>query len=375
MRILWCGALLRVIQPGRCESLLTYSRRACYATVLLALLAIDDWCVRACVQMSVRTDNSIGFRYVDLLEPDRVAVVFDGKRSWESRRQLIDKARRIAAPRAELLSAASKALHAEAEALSQAAAAVAVSDYARSWVEIRSARQAAHEVQRAVDEVAGMATEHAAFVEEIFGKLETSFGNSDGEQYMTATEAVYSAVELEMVHDKLSEAGLLSLREQEVLCRRYSQALRCEADSAKRLAEDFPPYKGNRPATPELVASVLEEAPSLIRALGWPTFQVDGIEADDVIGQILTVCCNPSSADSLDAHEGCSSSTTAATVATDTRPGVIPSILSKDKDFTQLLAACSNLELHRPRHHKDADDQGDTYHKIETLHAEDIPDK
>jgi 5'-3' exonuclease len=312
---------------------------------------------------------------VDLLEPDRVAVVFDGQRSWESRRQLIAKARRIAAPRAELLSAAGKALRAEAEALSQAAAAVAVSDYARSRVEIESARQAAHEVQRVVDELAGMTTEHAAFVEEIFGKLETPIGNKNGGEYMTAAEAVYSAIELELVRCELSEAGLFRLQEQEVLSRRYSQAFRAEADSAKRLAEDFPPYKGNRPGTPELVATVLQEAPSLIRALGWPTFQVDGIEADDVIGQILTLCCNPSSADGLGALEGCSSSTTAAVAATDTRPSVIPSILSKDKDFTQLLADCSNLELHRPRHHRDADGQGDAFHRIETLRAEDIPEK
>eukprot|EP01043_Picozoa_sp_COSAG02_P037166 COSAG02_NODE_2770_length_8061_cov_7.055639_9_plen_310_part_00 len=309
---------------------------------------------------------------MDLLQPDRVAVVFDGKSSWESRRQLINKARLLATPRAKLLSAAATALQSEAEALSHAAAAVAVRDYFRCRVELQSARQAASEVKRVVDELAGIPTEQAAFVEEIFGKLETSISNRDGGRCMTAAE--YSAVELELARGELSESRLCSLQEQEALSRRWSQTARGDADSVKRL-EDFPPYKGSRPSTPELVTSVLQEAPSLIRSLGWPTFQVDGIEADDVIGQILTLCCNPSSADSLGAHVDTSSPPIAPMTAVSCRPSVIPSILSKDKDFTQLLAECSGLELHRPRHYKDADGQGDAYHRIETVRAEDVPEK
>ena len=36
-------------------------------------------------------DGPMIYRYVELLAPDRVAVVFDGSRSWESRREFIDQ--------------------------------------------------------------------------------------------------------------------------------------------------------------------------------------------------------------------------------------------------------------------------------------------
>lgn len=60
---------------------------------------------------------------MELLAPDRVAVVFDGSRSWESRRVWIEQARDMAAPRAAQLESAAAALEAEGAALDRAIAA------------------------------------------------------------------------------------------------------------------------------------------------------------------------------------------------------------------------------------------------------------
>ena len=76
---------------------------------------------------------------------------------------------------------------------------------------------------------------------------------------------------------------------------------------------------------------VLDEAPALVRSLGWPTIVADGIEADDAIGQLLGVCCNGPGLGRPPQAAG----------------GVAPYILSKDKDFTQLLGGFPSLQLIR----------------------------
>ena len=45
-------------------------------------------------------------------------------------------------------------------------------------------------------------------------------------------------------------------------------------------------YKANRSAMPEDLAAQVQPIFKAVRALGWPLLQVDGVEADDVIGTL-----------------------------------------------------------------------------------------
>ena len=111
-------------------------------------------------------------------------MIFDGKESWKSRRESIDRAREIAAPRAALLSAAADARQAEADALAAAAAAAARADRSRAQASIQAARGAACAVQRALDSlaaaIADLPEEQAAFAAEIFGEGAEPMRSQDG---------------------------------------------------------------------------------------------------------------------------------------------------------------------------------------------------
>jgi len=50
----------------------------------------------------------------------------------------------------------------------------------------------------------------------------------------------------------------------------------------------YPQYKATRQAMPEDLARQIEPLFEVIRALGWPIVVVDGVEADDVIGTLVT---------------------------------------------------------------------------------------
>ncbi len=50
----------------------------------------------------------------------------------------------------------------------------------------------------------------------------------------------------------------------------------------------YPAYKANRPPLPEDLRVQIEPVHALVRALGFPLLCVDGVEADDVIGTLLT---------------------------------------------------------------------------------------
>ncbi len=52
--------------------------------------------------------------------------------------------------------------------------------------------------------------------------------------------------------------------------------------------EIYPEYKATRQAMPEDLARQIEPLFEVIRALGWPLVVVDGVEADDVIGTLVT---------------------------------------------------------------------------------------
>src|SRR3989344_7044136 len=48
----------------------------------------------------------------------------------------------------------------------------------------------------------------------------------------------------------------------------------------------YPEYKAHRPPMPDELASQIEPLHAIIRALGLPLIQIQGVEADDVIGTL-----------------------------------------------------------------------------------------
>ena len=50
--------------------------------------------------------------------------------------------------------------------------------------------------------------------------------------------------------------------------------------------ELFPEYKANRPPMPEELRSQIEPIFELVKLQGWPLLQVEGVEADDVLGTL-----------------------------------------------------------------------------------------
>ncbi|MGH8744704.1 MAG: 5'-3' exonuclease, partial [Burkholderiales bacterium] len=58
----------------------------------------------------------------------------------------------------------------------------------------------------------------------------------------------------------------------------------------KTFREDwYPEYKANRPAMPDDLAEQIAPLHECIRALGWPLLIVEGVEADDVIGTLVSI--------------------------------------------------------------------------------------
>ncbi|CAM3586507.1 DNA polymerase I [Bordetella flabilis] len=51
----------------------------------------------------------------------------------------------------------------------------------------------------------------------------------------------------------------------------------------------YPEYKSHRPPMPEDLAAQIEPIHSVVRALGWPIFAVEGVEADDIIGTLARI--------------------------------------------------------------------------------------
>ena len=87
-------------------------------------------------------------------------------------------------------------------------------------------------------------------------------------------------------------------------------------------SEAFPAYKAQREATPEDIRKAVPIIKELLAAYRIPVLQVDGFEADDVIGTLAK------KADSIE--------------------GVETYMLTPDKDYGQLVS--SNVKIYRPRH-------------------------
>lgn len=85
--------------------------------------------------------------------------------------------------------------------------------------------------------------------------------------------------------------------------------------------EAFPPYKAQRDATPEDIKLAVPYIQDILRAMNIPILQVEGFEADDVIGTLAIKA-------GLE--------------------GVETYMLTPDKDYGQLIR--SNVYMYRPRH-------------------------
>ena len=86
-------------------------------------------------------------------------------------------------------------------------------------------------------------------------------------------------------------------------------------------SEAFPEYKAQREETPEDIRKAVPIIKDILKAYNIPILQVDGYEADDVIGTLAT------KADSI---------------------GVMTYMLTPDKDYGQLVT--ENVNIYRPRH-------------------------
>jgi len=84
-----------------------------------------------------------------------------------------------------------------------------------------------------------------------------------------------------------------------------AEHLACVFDAKGKTFRDawYADYKAHRPAMPDDLARQVEPLFEAIRALGWPLLQIDGVEADDVIGTLARqaeaqgMCCVISTGD------------------------------------------------------------------------------
>lgn len=93
--------------------------------------------------------------------------------------------------------------------------------------------------------------------------------------------------------------------------------------------EIFPEYKAQREETPEDIRLSIPIIKELLKALHIPTLQVDGFEADDVIGTVAGMA---------------------------EREGLQVYMLTPDKDYAQLVT--KNIHMYRPRHGGGYEDMG-----------------
>jgi len=106
-------------------------------------------------------------------------------------------------------------------------------------------------------------------------------------------------------------------------------------------SEAFPEYKAQRDATPEDIHAAVPIIKDILRAYRIPILQVDGYEADDVIGTLAK------KATPLTSPEGGTKVQTNEAPSGPVR-GVSVYMLTPDKDYGQLVD--DNVFIYRPRH-------------------------
>ncbi len=65
----------------------------------------------------------------------------------------------------------------------------------------------------------------------------------------------------------------------------------CVFDAKGKTFRDdwYPQYKANRPSMPDDMRAQIEPLHACVRALGWPMLEIEGVEADDVIGTLAVL--------------------------------------------------------------------------------------
>lgn len=101
----------------------------------------------------------------------------------------------------------------------------------------------------------------------------------------------------------------------------------------------FPPYKAQREETPEVIRTSVPVIKDILTAWNIPILQVDGYEADDIIGTIV----NPTPA--LPEREGVATSDNSSPSLSG-RDGVGFYMLTPDKDYAQLVGP--NVYMYKP---------------------------
>ena len=106
-------------------------------------------------------------------------------------------------------------------------------------------------------------------------------------------------------------------------------------------SEAFPEYKAQRDATPEDIHAAVPIIKDILRAYRIPILQVDGYEADDVIGTLAkkaTALTSPEGGTKVQTNEAPSEAVRGGSVY----------MLTPDKDYGQLVD--DNVFIYRPRH-------------------------
>jgi DNA polymerase-1 len=107
-------------------------------------------------------------------------------------------------------------------------------------------------------------------------------------------------------------------------------------------SEAFPEYKAQREKTPEDISKAVPIIKELLEAWRIPVLQVDGFEADDVIGTLAKRLTPP-----IPPVGGTNTPDTTVSPPTGGMGGVIY-MLTPDKDYGQLVS--ENVKIFRPRH-------------------------
>ena len=109
-------------------------------------------------------------------------------------------------------------------------------------------------------------------------------------------------------------------------------------------SDAFPAYKAQREATPEDIRKAVPIIKDLLSAWNIPVLQVDGFEADDVIGTLATKLTTPHSAPSGATIDSQTNEAPSGAVG----GASIVYMLTPDKDYGQLVS--DQVKIFRPRH-------------------------
>ena len=112
-------------------------------------------------------------------------------------------------------------------------------------------------------------------------------------------------------------------------------------------SEAFPDYKAQREATPEDIRKAVPIIKELLEAWRIPAIQVDGFEADDVIGTLAKRFSESSESSERSENSETSETTESSETSQRSQPSTV-FMLTPDKDYGQLVT--ERAKIFRPRH-------------------------